>query len=133
MKELSVAIAIVLREGEILIRQRRRDVALAGLWEFPGGKQEPGESLEQCVLRELVEETAIQARIIESLPSISFSYPAGDVRIHPYLCQHLSGEAQPLGCQRTLWVKPAELPDYEFPPANDDLIYGLVRRFASAH
>ena len=130
MKEVSVAIGIVLRDGQILICQRRPDDALAGLWEFPGGKQEPGESLEQCVVRELAEETGSEVQIIEPLVPIKYRYPSVDVRIQPFLCQHVSGDPRPLACQRTLWVKPTELQNYTFPPANDDLIHQLVERFA---
>jgi A/G-specific adenine glycosylase len=130
MKQIEVAIGIVLCRGQILICQRRPLDPLGGLWEFPGGKQEPGESLEQCLLRELAEELCIGVSVLEALPSIDYDYSAAHVRLHPYLCEHLEGHATPLAAQRAIWVKPSDLPSYSFPPANDNLIRELVRRFS---
>ena len=132
MKDVTVAIGILVRNDQILICQRRSDDALDGLWEFPGGKLEPSESLEQCVIRELTEETGIESDIVEALAPIHFQYPQVRVRIHPYLCRIISGAPQPLGCRQMMWVMAADLPKYKFPPANDDLIRQLVERFAGA-
>jgi len=129
MKRLDVVIGIVLREGKVLICQRRRSDPLAGYWEFPGGKVEPGETLEQCLLRELREELAINARPIEPLAVIEHDYPHVQVRLHPYLCRHESGEPQPLAAEQVTWVAPSDLTKYRFPPANDDLIAELIKRF----
>lgn len=122
MKCIDIAIGIVFREGKVLICQRRAEDTLGGLWEFPGGKREPGETLEECLLRELMEETAIRAVIAKPLAPIPHDYPHGRILLHPFLCSHLEGDAQPLECQRLQWVLPHQLRDFSFPPANAPLI-----------
>src|SRR6185437_12929337 len=125
-KQIDVAIGIVVRAGKILICQRRADGPLAGYWEFPGGKHEPGETFEQTLQRELTEELAIKVHILERLPKIEFDYGETQVRVHPYLCDHVDGEAQPLASQALAWVAPPDLHSYRFPPANTGLIADLV-------
>ena len=131
MKYVDVAIGIVLRYGKVLICQRRAQGTLAGLWEFPGGKQGRAEKIEQTLARELREELAIEVRMIEALPPIEFDYSSALVRLHPFLCEHVAGEPQPLASQSVQWVLPSDLPTYHFPPANDPLIKDLIRRFSS--
>jgi A/G-specific adenine glycosylase len=128
MNRVDVIIGIVLRAGKILICQRLQQGPLGGFWEFPGGKQETGESREQCLSRELAEELAIRVRPIMALDVIEFDYADESVRLHPYLCEHLEGEPKPLASQRVLWVSPAHLKDYKFPPANDALIRKLIEQ-----
>lgn len=129
MKRVDVVIAIVVRDGKVLICQRPEQGPLGGYWEFPGGKQEPGESHHQCLARELAEELQIEIRPVEPLESIEFDYPHARVRIHPYLCEHAAGEPTPLASQQFLWVKTTDLPAYHFPPANDNLIRWLLAKF----
>jgi mutator protein MutT len=128
---IDVVIGVVLRDdGHVLVCQRKTDGHLGGYWEFPGGKREPGESLERCLLRELEEELAIHVRPLAALDVIEHEYPAVRVRLHPYLCARTHGEPQPIGCQQLEWVAPRRLIDYRFPPANDALIAHLVRRLS---
>ena len=131
MKRIDVAIGIVQRDGKVLICQRRQQDHLAGFWEFPGGKLEAGELCEQCLVRELAEEVGIEVRPIEALAAIEYDYPAVHVRLHPYLCEWLSGEAKPLAAQQVLWVDADDLAGFRFPPANDGLIGELARRFGT--
>jgi len=128
MKRFEVAIGIVVREGKILICQRPADGPLAGYWEFPGGKNEQSETLEQTLVRELKEELAIEVDELEALAEIEFEYPSTRVRLHPFLCRHKSGTAIPLASQQLRWVRPRELRKYRFPPANDALIEELIER-----
>src|SRR5829696_6573139 len=126
--QVDVVIGVVLRDdGHLLVCQRKSNGHLGGYWEFPGGKREPGESLEQCLVRELEEELAIRVRPLAALDVIEHDYPAVRVRLHPYLCTHLDGDTKPLGCERLQWVGPTELAQYSFPPANARLIAYLVR------
>jgi A/G-specific adenine glycosylase len=127
MNRVDVIIGIVVRAGNVLICQRLQQGPLGGFWEFPGGKQEPGESREQCLSRELAEELAIRVRPIKAMDVIEFDYADASVRLHPYLCEYLDGEPQPLASQRAIWVSPADLKDYKFPPANDNLIHVLIK------
>jgi A/G-specific adenine glycosylase len=131
MKEIDVVIGLVCRDGKVLICQRRSQDPLGGYWEFPGGKQEPAESREQCLGRELKEELAIEVRIVAPLESIQYDYASVRVRLHPYACQHLSGEPQPLASQQLAWAAPGDLPGYIFPPANKPLLAWLTKHLSS--
>ena len=128
---LEVVIGIVIRHGRVLICRRRKDAHLASYWEFPGGKRQPGESLDRCLEREMAEELAIRVKPYHAFPPIDHDYATVSVRLYPYLCRHESGEAQPLACDELRWVRPHELPDYCFPPANHELIRDLVGRLQS--
>ena len=133
LAQVDVVIGIVLRDdGHVLVCQRRDGGHLGGYWEFPGGKREPGESLERCLLRELQEELAIHVRPLTALDIIEHQYPAVRVRLHPYLCAHVAGTPQPIGCQRVEWVAATQLGDFRFPPANDALIADLIRRLSGS-
>jgi A/G-specific adenine glycosylase len=122
-KDVDVVIGIVFREGRMLVCQRRSDnPALPGIWEFPGGKQEPGESLECCLHRELEEELAIRVRPLGQLPVVEHTYANIRVRLHPFLCVHLDGEPLPIACQQFHWAAERDLCRYEFPAANAQII-----------
>ncbi|WP_447972699.1 (deoxy)nucleoside triphosphate pyrophosphohydrolase [Nitrospira sp. Kam-Ns4a] len=129
---IQVAAGLIVRDGRYLITLRRRGTHLGGLWEFPGGKREPGESLEDCLRRELREELGIQ--ITEPVPVqvISHRYPDKSVELHFFRCAILSGDARALGCEEVRWVTPEELPQFEFPPADRPLIELLRGRARSS-
>jgi A/G-specific adenine glycosylase len=122
MKTLDVGLGIVVRDGKVLICQRRSDTPLGGYWEFPGGKVEPGESPSQCTRRELTEEVAVAVDSMMPLEPLEHVYGATTVRLHPFICTWQSGEARPLASQQIAWVTAEELTTYRFPPANDKLI-----------
>jgi mutator protein MutT len=126
ISRIDAAIAIVVRHQKVLICQRKADDTFGGLWEFPGGKCEEGETLEQCLARELREELNITARPVMKLPPIEHDYPHLQVRLHPFICEHESGEPQLIECQQTRWIDPPELLDHEFPPANGPLIQQVI-------
>jgi mutator protein MutT len=132
MQPINAAIAVVIRQGKVLVCQRKTDDVLGGFWEFPGGKCEDGETLEQCIQRELIEEVNIRARPLATLSPIEHHYPHGHVRLHPYLCEHESGEPQLLECQAALWIDPGDLPKYQFPPANERLIEEVLEYFRAS-
>lgn len=129
-ERIDAAIAIVTRGDKLLITQRKPDDHLGGLWEFPGGKCEDGETLEQCLERELREEVNIRAKPVDRLKTIEADYPKVLVRLHPFLCDHVSGEPELIECQAAKWIAPAELAEYEFPPANESLIAEVLARLA---
>ena len=131
-KRVDVAIAVVVRDGRILVCQRPSDDPLGGYWELPGGKRESHETNEQCLVREVLEELAITVRPVEPLPIIEHDYPHVLVRLHPYRCEHVSGEPQPLAADRVEWAAAAELPRYRFLPANHDLIRSLSEFLANS-
>ncbi len=116
---------LVFRDGRLLITQRRAGDHLGGLWEFPGGKLEPGESAAEGLRRELREELGIDAQVGERLGLVEHRYPERNVRLEFFRCTLLRGEPQPLGCQATAWVTAAELERFAFPAADAQLLTQL--------
>ena len=122
---IDVVAAIIRQNGRILITQRRDDVHLARLWEFPGGKVEPDESLEVALQREIVEELGIEIRVDDEFFTIDYEYPAKSVRLHFFNCSVIEGEAKPLEVADLRWVKPEDIQNYQFPPADVELLAKL--------
>jgi 8-oxo-dGTP diphosphatase len=120
-----VVAAIIRKDGRILITRRPNDVHLAGLWEFPGGKVEPGESLEVALQREILEELGIKIRVYDEFFRIDHDYPRKSVRLHFFNCTVSEGEAQCLEVAELQWIKPEDLLNYEFPPADTELLAKL--------
>ena len=114
--------------GDVLIDQRLEEGLLGGMWEFPGGKQEPGESIEACIERELKEELDIAATVGEQLISVDHAYSHKKLRFVVHLCDWVSGEPQPLASQQVRWVRPEDLGNYAFPAANAKIIAALLAR-----
>jgi len=122
MQCIDVAIAVVVNQRKVLICRRKSGGVLGGYWEFPGGKREPGETLRDCLARELREEVGIEITILRELTPVQHDYKHASVRLHPFLCRHVSGEPAALECERLEWVDAGRFCDYEFPPANDSLL-----------
>jgi mutator protein MutT len=122
-----IAIALIWREGCLLITRRRKDTHLGGLWEFPGGKCLPGEAPEACAEREALEEVGVACRAERVRPVIEFTYPDRSVRLHPVECAYLGGPPRPLQVDEWSWVLPGDLDRYPFPPANAGLLEELRR------
>lgn len=126
MTTVEVAAGLIHREGRYLITKRKAGVHLAGYWEFPGGKREPGESLEDCLRRELFEELSI--RIDQPIPFqiIRHDYREKTVELHFYRCRIETGSESPLDCAEIRWVYPHEMEKLEFPPADKPVIDALL-------
>ena len=122
---LRVSAGLVFDAGRLLITQRPADKHLGGLWEFPGGKLEEGESYQDCLARELREELGIDVRVGSMLAAIEHRYPDRQVRIHFFRCLLLAGTPQALDCADFVWVKQDELDQYVFPPADSALLNQL--------
>lgn len=127
MKVVEVAAGLVYREGRYLIARRKAGVHLAGFWEFPGGKREPGETLEECLQRELFEELNIRIDVPIPFQIVRHQYPEKTVELHFFRCGIESGQATAIDCAEIRWVWPHELADFEFPPA-DRLVIEALRR-----
>jgi 8-oxo-dGTP diphosphatase len=119
-----VLAAVVERDGALLITRRLEGTHLEGLWEFPGGKCEPGESHEACLRRELAEELGVESVIGDEIFSIEHAYPDRTVRLHFRSCT-IRGEPRPLLGQHIRWVARADLDALEFPKADEELIRRL--------
>lgn len=114
--------------GRILVTRRRRGSHLEGLWEFPGGKLEAGETPAACLTRELTEELSATFAVGDLVETVRWEYPDRTVVIHFFDCRHTFGEIAPTQDQAMEWVELARLRDYEFPPADRELIARLARR-----
>lgn len=116
------------RAGRVLIDQRLEEGLLGGMWEFPGGKQEPGEAIADTITRELREELAIEVAVEEELIRLDHAYGHKRLRFIVHLCSHLAGEPRALASQQVRWVAPAQLDSYPFPAANARIIAALRQR-----
>ena len=112
-------------QGRYLITRRRGGSHLAGMWEFPGGKREPGESLEEALRRELVEELSATFSVAEKVETVRWEYPERTVVIHFYRCRFESGTIEPREQQAMEWVGAQRLRELDFPPADRELIARL--------
>ena len=123
-KSVEVAIAVVFdgARERVLICQRKDDTVLAGYWEFPGGKCDPGEPPAACAVREVREEVGLEIRTLHRLAVIEHEYPYAHVRLHPFACEWVGGTLQRLAVADARWVRPAEVAAYRFPAANVDLV-----------
>jgi len=123
-----VAAALVDADGRILVQQRAADRHMAGLWEFPGGKIEPGELLEDALVRELAEELGISTEAACLAPAGFGTAPkddGGELLLLLYICRKWRGIPKPLDAAALRWVRPHELHDLSMPPADIPLI-GLL-------
>ena len=125
MKLIEVAAGLIQHEGRYLISRRKSGVHLGGLWEFPGGKREAGESLEECLHRELLEELNIRVDVPIPFQIVRHDYPEKTVELHFFRCRIEAGDATPLDCAEVRWVYPHEMDAYEFPPADRAIIRAL--------
>jgi 8-oxo-dGTP diphosphatase len=124
---LVAAAALVDVDGRVLICQRPEGKALAGLWEFPGGKLEAGESPEACLIRELKEELDIEVAQSCLAPFVfsSHAYNSFHLLMPLFLCRRWSGVIRPLEHEAIAWVKPGQMSDYPMPPADAPLVAWL--------
>ena len=112
--------------GRYLITRRRQGQHLAGLWEFPGGKREPDETLEASLRRELQEELGATFEVGERVETVRWPYPERTVVLHFFRCRVRAGTIAPREGQRMEWVAPADFHRYEFPPADATLLGRLA-------
>jgi 8-oxo-dGTP diphosphatase len=123
-----VAVALVDADGRVLIAQRPPGKALAGLWEFPGGKLDPGERPEAALIRELDEELgiAVKEACLAPLTFASHAYPDFHLLMPLWLCRRWEGSVSSREGQALKWVRPGRLRDYPMPPADEPLIPPLI-------
>src|SRR6266403_1360565 len=118
LQVIDVAAGLIFREGKILITRRHADTHLGGLWEFPGGKREPNETFEDCLIRELREELGIEVTVGELIESLTHTYLEKTVYLKFFRCVWRQHEPQALGCPAFRWVSPKELSEHAFPEAD---------------
>lgn len=128
---IDVTAAVIVRDGLILLSLRRDDAHMGGLWEFPGGKREDGETLEACLQRELREELDILVETGECIDVIEHSYEDRNVKLFFITCKITGGSPQAIGCADFKWVRPADLAGYDFPEADEEFVKHLFAAFNS--
>jgi A/G-specific adenine glycosylase len=113
-------------DGRLLIAQRPAEGMLGGLWEFPGGKREPGETLPECLRREIREELGIEIEVGEQIGTVRHAYTHLRITLYAFECRLVRGEPQALGCADWAWVTIDELDRYAF-PVTDQKIIAMLR------
>ena len=119
-----VAVALLAADGRVLMQQRRLASEHGGLWEFPGGKVEPGETPEEALIRELREELGVTTKVacLAPLTFASHTYETFHLLMPLFVCRRYEGIPQGLEGQVVKWVRPNALRDYPMPPADEPLI-----------
>ena len=123
-KRIGVAV-IWTQSGQILIDKRKLEGTMGGLWEFPGGKIEAGETVVDCIVREIREELAIDITVGEHLMSIEHTYPTFQMTLIVHHCQYIGGIPQPIASDEIRWVNISDLVNYQFPAANMAIINAI--------
>ncbi|MGP0628345.1 A/G-specific adenine glycosylase [Nitrospina sp. 32_T5] len=126
-KKIEVSAAIIQREGKVFIQQRPREGLMGGLWEFPGGKREPHEDSETCLVREIREELGVNVAIREKVMTIRHAYTRFRVTLHVFDCTVESGRLRPTHCEQWRWVPLNKLDRYTFPAANVKIVNHLMQ------
>jgi 8-oxo-dGTP diphosphatase len=123
-----IGVAVIWNDqGQILIARRRPEGPMGGLWEFPGGKIEPGETIEECIKREISEELGIEIEVGEHLIAVDHTYTHLRVTLRVHHCRCLQGIPQPIECDEVRWVSLHELEQFAFPKANANIIKALQK------
>jgi 8-oxo-dGTP diphosphatase len=129
-KRIHVAAGVILSpEGQILLALRPQGTHQGGLWEFPGGKVEADEIVEEALIRELQEELAINVTTCEPLVEVTHDYSDKSVLLDVWVVSTFTGEPKGNEGQQIRWVNPEHLADYEFPAANVPIVEAVQQRF----
>ncbi|MEL4897001.1 8-oxo-dGTP diphosphatase MutT [Crocosphaera sp. Alani8] len=118
-----IGVAVIYNDAGLILIDRRLDKgSLGGLWEFPGGKIEQGETVEDCIKREIKEEIDIEIEVGENLVNLNHDYTDFKVTLYVHICRYLTGEPKPIECQEIRWVRLEEIEQFSFPKANAKII-----------
>ena len=126
--EIEAVAAVIERGGKFLITLRMETSPMGHCWEFPGGKLEPGETIEACAVRECREEIGVDIQPLRRLQDVRYDYPHGKILLHFTLCRIVSGAPRPIECREVRWIDPRQFKDFEFPPADVGVIEELGGR-----
>lgn len=127
-RDFEVAAALIEEKGKFLVTQRFPNAHLGLYWEFPGGKKEPGESLEACLRREILEELNVFSEVQTFVGEYVYDYPDRRVILYFYQCRILGGIPEAKGCHDLKWIAPCEMKEEDFPPADRSIIQMLKGR-----
>jgi len=121
-----VTAAAIIRDGKVLIAQRQQGSHMEYKWEFPGGKLEPDETPEECIIREIKEEMDIDIEVDDIYKVVKFKYEEKDILLLCYLCRIIKGDGKALECNDFKWVTKDELPGFDFVPADLPIVEKLI-------
>lgn len=122
-----VTAAVMVKGGKVLIAQRQAGSHMEFKWEFPGGKLEPDETPEECIVREIKEELDLVIQVIDIYKVVKFKYEEKDILLLCYHCEVLSGEGLTLECNDFRWVGRDELASFDFVPADLPIVEKLLK------
>lgn len=122
MKRIDVCIAVIESEGRVLLAKRSKDQHQGGLWEFPGGKVDLGETLEEALVREVREEVGLRVVRFEALTTITHDYEDRLIQLHVFRVSEFDGQAKACEGQLIKWLELSALSSVEFPKANQAIV-----------
>ncbi len=122
-----VSAAIIHMDDKILISQRLEGSYLEFLWEFPGGKVEEGESPEECIVREIMEELNINIEVLDIYDVVYHKYEDKTILLLVFNCEYISGEPKPIECNAFNWVRVNELSSYKFTYADEKVVKKMTK------
>lgn len=129
MRFTEVTCAVIVRDGLILATRRGKDMDHAGLWEFPGGKLHPGESYEECLIREIKEELNVTVRITGGLVPSEFQYPQKRIKLIPFWAEIVDGTLYSVEHDRVEWFSPSQLMRLAWPGADMPIVEQVIAHF----
>lgn len=124
---IHVAAGLIWSEGRVLITKRPEGCHLEGYWEFPGGKQEPNETIEECLEREIKEELGMTVRAGRHIMTVMYDYQFKKISLHMFDCLSQFGNPEGLENQDIRWVRPVDLAAYQFPPPDQEFLDFLIK------
>ncbi len=128
---MDVVAAVIIKGNKILITQRKEGSFMSNRWEFPGGKLDKGEKLEEGLEREILEELGVKIKVGKLFHTNYYTYKTGnnkrEIKLMTYLCEILEGEIRCIGCSDFRWVLAGELKDFDFVEADLEVVEGLVK------
>lgn len=125
---IQVVACIIEKNGKFLITKRLKHSHLGHLWEFPGGKLEQGESLEDCAIRECREEIDVEVRPVKRLQDLRHDYPEKSLHLYFMLCELVSGTPRAVECAEWCWAAPEEFSRFEFPEGDKRIIEEYIQK-----
>jgi A/G-specific adenine glycosylase len=125
LPHFEVTAAVIYNDGQVLIAQRPPEGLLGGLWEFPGGKKEAGETLAECLRREIREELGLEIAVDRPIVAVKHSYTHFKITLHAFACRLIAGQPQALGVADWRWVTLEQLAAFAFPRTDQKIIEAL--------
>lgn len=135
MSAVQVSCAIIESAGKVLVAKRAAGKALAGMWEFPGGKIDPGESAKNCLRREIEEELGCLIEVGAALSPVFHAYSGGSIELIPFRCSLVSGTPQALEHEEITWLEPSAIREIDLAAADEPVLreyLELLDRFHGA-